>query len=252
MGQLDGKVCIITGAAGSIGAETARLMLAEGGKVMLVDKSEDGLARLAAGLPADRIAIAVADVANTGQVKAFVDATVSKWGAIDVLFSNAGNDGPPIPTVDYPEEIFDQIIATHVRGCFLVCKYTLPKMKDGGSVVITSSITGVKGVAGNCSYVAAKHALVGLMRCLAKEMASRGIRVNTVNPGPIDNDFMRTAERSMSKMLGRDAGEMFDQIIPLGRHGRVEEVARAVLFLASDQSSYTTGSTLMVDGALCA
>jgi NAD(P)-dependent dehydrogenase (short-subunit alcohol dehydrogenase family) len=252
MGQLDGKVCIVTGAAGSIGADTARLMLAEGGKVMLVDKSAEGLERLAAGLPTERIATAIADVAQTEQVKAFVDATVAKWGAIDVLFSNAGNDGPLIPTVDYPEDIFDQIIATHVRGCFLVCKYTLPKMKDGGSVVITSSITGVKGVAGNCSYVAAKHALVGLMRCLAKEMAPRRIRVNTVNPGPIDNEFMRTAERSMSKMLGRDAGAMFDQIIPLGRHGRVEEVARAVLFLASDQSSYTTGSTLMVDGALCA
>jgi NAD(P)-dependent dehydrogenase (short-subunit alcohol dehydrogenase family) len=252
MGQLDGKVCIITGAAGSIGAETARLMLAEGGRVMLVDKSADRLAQLADSLPPDRVATSIADVAQTEQVKAFVDATVAKWGAIDVLFSNAGNDGPLIPTVDYPEDIFDQIIATHVRGCFLVCKYTLPKMKDGGSVVITSSITGVKGVAGNCSYVAAKHALVGLMRCLAKEMAPRRIRVNTVNPGPIDNEFMRTAERSMSKMLGRDAGAMFDQIIPLGRHGRVEEVARAVLFLASDQSSYTTGSTLMVDGALCA
>jgi NAD(P)-dependent dehydrogenase (short-subunit alcohol dehydrogenase family) len=252
MGQLDGKVCIVTGAGGSIGAETARLMLAEGGKVMLVDKSADGLARVAAGLPADRIATAIADVANAEQVRAFVDATVARFGPIDVLFSNAGNDGPLIPTVDYPEDIFDQIITTHVRGGFLVCKYTLPKMKDGGSVVITSSITGVKGVAGNCSYVAAKHALVGLMRCLAKEMAPRGIRVNTVNPGPIDNDFMRTAERSMSKMLGRDAGAMFDQLIPLGRHGRVEEVARAVIFLASDQSSYTTGSTLMVDGALCA
>jgi NAD(P)-dependent dehydrogenase (short-subunit alcohol dehydrogenase family) len=252
MGQLDGKVCIVTGAAGSIGADTARLMLAEGGRVMLVDKSADRLAQLADSLPPDRVATSIADVAQTDQVKAFVDATVAKWGAIDVLFSNAGNDGPLIPTVDYPEDIFDQIIATHVRGCFLVCKYTLPKMKDGGSVVITSSITGVKGVAGNCSYVAAKHALVGLMRCLAKEMAPRRIRVNTVNPGPIDNEFMRTAERSMSKMLGRDAGAMFDQIIPLGRHGRVEEVARAVLFLASDQSSYTTGSTLMVDGALCA
>lgn len=252
MGQLDGKVCIVTGAAGSIGAETVRLMVSEGAKVMLVDRSADRLKDVAAQLGTDRAATAVADVANAEQVRSFVDATVARFGPIDVLFSNAGNDGPLIPTIDYPEDIFDQIIATHVRGCFLVCKYTLPKMKDGGSVVITSSITGVKGVAGNCSYVAAKHALVGLMRCLAKEMAPRRIRVNTVNPGPIDNDFMRTAERSMSKMLGRDAGAMFDQLIPLGRHGRVEEVARAVLFLASEQSSYTTGSTLMVDGALCA
>jgi NAD(P)-dependent dehydrogenase (short-subunit alcohol dehydrogenase family) len=252
MGQLDDKVCIVTGAAGSIGLATTRLMLAEGARVMMVDISEERLLQAASNLDIGRITSKVADVTKSDQVREFVDSTVAKWGAIDVLFSNAGNDGPLIPTVDYPEDVFDSIIATHVRGCFLVCKYTLPKMKDGGSVVITSSITGVKGVSGNCSYVAAKHALVGLMRCLAKEVAPRGIRVNTVNPGPIDNEFMRTAERSMSKMLGRDAGAMFDQIIPLGRHGQIDEVARAVLFLASSQSSYTSGSTLMVDGALCA
>jgi NAD(P)-dependent dehydrogenase (short-subunit alcohol dehydrogenase family) len=133
-------------------------------------------------------------------------ATVATWGKIDVLFSNAGNDGPIVPTTEYPEEIFDSIIATHVRGCFLGCKYVIPQMNDGGSIVITSSITGVKGVAGNCAYVAAKHALMGLMRGIAKEVAKRGIRVNTINPGPIDNEFMRTAERNMSGLLGRDAG----------------------------------------------
>jgi NAD(P)-dependent dehydrogenase (short-subunit alcohol dehydrogenase family) len=252
MGQLADKVCIVTGAAGSIGFATVRLMVDEGARVMMVDMSEERLKRAADALKTDRVAWMVADVTRVDQVRHFVEATVAKWGAIDVLFSNAGNDGPLIPTVDYPEDVFDSIIATHVRGGFLVCKYTLPKMKDGGSVIITSSITGVKGVAGNCSYVAAKHALVGLMRCLAKEVAPRGIRVNTVNPGPIDNEFMRAAERSMSKMLGRDAGEMFDQLIPLGRHGQAVEVARAVLFLASNQSAYTSGSTLMVDGALCA
>ena len=88
---------------------------------------------------------------------------VATWGKIDVLFSNAGNDGPIVPTIEYPEEIFNSIIATHVRGCFLGCKYVIPQMNDGGSIVITSSITGVKGVAGNCSYVAAKHALMGLI-----------------------------------------------------------------------------------------
>jgi len=252
MNAIDGKVCIVTGAAGSIGLATTRLLLEQGAKVMLVDRSEEQLKRTSDTLNASKAMFAVADVVNTDQVRSFVDQTFAKWGAIDVLFSNAGNDGPIIPTVDYPEDLFDSIIATHVRGCFLTCKYTIPRMRDGGSIVITSSITGVKGVAGNCSYVAAKHALVGLMRCMAKELAPRKIRVNTVNPGPIDNDFMRTAERRMSKMLGRDAGEMFDQIIPLGRHGKPEEVARAVLFLASDLSSYTSGSTLMVDGALCA
>jgi NAD(P)-dependent dehydrogenase (short-subunit alcohol dehydrogenase family) len=252
MGQLDGKICIVTGAAGSIGLATTQLMLSEGAKVMLVDISGDRLKQAAAMLDSERADYAVADVAQAGQVRDYIERTVAKWGKIDVLFCNAGNDGPIIPTVDYPEDIFDKIIATHVRGCFLACKYAIPQMNDGGSIVITSSITGVKGVAGNCSYVAAKHALVGLMRCIAKEVAPRGIRVNTVNPGPIDNDFMRTAERSMSKLIGRDAGKMFDEIIPLRRHGLPDEVARAVLFLASGQSSYTSGSTLMVDGAMCA
>jgi NAD(P)-dependent dehydrogenase (short-subunit alcohol dehydrogenase family) len=242
----------VTGAAGSIGLATTQLMLQEGAKVMLVDLSEDRLNQAAAVLDSERTDYAIADVTHAAQVRNYVDRTVARWGKIDVLFSNAGNDGPIIPTIDYPEDLFDKIVATHVRGCFLACKYAIPQMHDGGSIVITSSITGVKGVAGNCSYVAAKHALIGLMRCIAKEVAPRGIRVNTVNPGPIDNEFMRTAERSMSSLLGRDAGKMFDEIIPLGRHGLPEEVARAVLFLASSQSSYTSGSTLMVDGAMCA
>ena len=252
MRQLVDKVCLVTGAAGSIGSATVRLMLDEGAKVMMVDLSEGRLRQVASEMNSDRVAWCVADVTQTDQVRNAVESTVAKWGAVDVLFSNAGNDGPLVPTVDYPEDKFNSIIATHVRGGFLVCKHTIPRMNDGGSIVITSSITGVKGVAGNCAYVMAKHALVGLMRGLAKELAPRGIRVNTVNPGPIDNEFMRTAERSMSKMLGVDAGEMFDRLIPMGRHGRPEEVARAVLYLASSQSSYTSGSTLMVDGALCA
>ncbi len=252
MGQVDGKVCIVTGGAGSIGLATVRLLLQEGAKVALVDIDEGKLERAAAGLDPNQVITIAADVAKTDQVKAYVARAVATWGKIDVLFSNAGNDGPIVPTIEYPEEIFDSIIATHVRGCFLGCKYVIPQMNDGGSIVITSSITGVKGVAGNCSYVAAKHALMGLMRCIAKEVAKRGIRVNTINPGPIDNEFMRTAERNMSGLLGRDAGDFFDQMIPLGRHGKPEEIARAVLFLASDHSAYTSGSALMLDGGLCA
>ena len=104
-----------------------------------------------------------------------------------------------MPITEYPEDLFDEIIATHVRGCFLSCKYSIPQMNDGGSIIITASIVGVIGVPGNCSYVAAKHALMGLMRCVAKEVAPRGIRVNSVNPGPVDNVFMRTAEKTMSR-----------------------------------------------------
>lgn len=252
MGLLDNKVAIVTGAAGSIGLATVRLMLDEGAKVLMVDFDAAGLKRAEAGLPADRVAIAVSDVSETDQTKRYVDAAVERFGPIDVLFSNAGNDGPLRSIVDYPEDLFDSIIGTHVRGTFLACKYSLPKMRDGGSIIVTSSNLGVRGVAGNVAYIAAKHALMGIVRGVAREVAGRRIRVNSVNPGPVDNAFMRTAEKSMSILIGRDAGEMFDEQIPLGRHSAPDEVAQAVLFLASERSSFVTGSAIMVDGGWCA
>jgi NAD(P)-dependent dehydrogenase (short-subunit alcohol dehydrogenase family) len=252
LGLVEGKTCIVTGGAGSIGLATVQTLLAEGAKVMLVDLDAGKLAHTVQKLGTDKAAFVAADVTDAAQTRKYVGETVARWGKIDVLFSNAGNDGPLMPITEYPEDLFDQIIAVHVRGCFLACKYTLPQMNDGGSIIITSSIVGVKGVPGNCSYVAAKHALMGLMRCVAKEVASRRIRVNSVNPGPVDNVFMRTAEKTMSKLMGRDAGEWFDEQIPIGRHAVPDEIAQAVCFLASDRSSYTSGTALMVDGAFCA
>jgi NAD(P)-dependent dehydrogenase (short-subunit alcohol dehydrogenase family) len=249
---VEGKTCIVTGGAGSIGLASVRALLAEGAHVMLVDLDADKLARTVRELDTDKAAFVAADVTSAEETRNYVGATVARWGKIDVLFSNAGNDGPLAPITEYPEDLFDRIIATHVRGCFLSCKYTIPHMNDGGSIIITSSIVGVKGAPGNCAYVAAKHALMGIMRCVAREVDGRHIRVNTVNPGPVDNVFMRTAEKTMSKIIGRDAGEWFDELIPLGRHAKPEEVAQAVCFLASDRSSYTSGTALMVDGAFCA
>lgn len=250
--MVEGKTCIVTGGAGSLGLTSARELLAEGGKVMLVDLDGDKLARAVRELGSNRVAYVAADVTDAAQTSNYVAQTVALWGKIDVLFSNAGNDGPLMPITEYPEDLFDRIMATHVRGCFLACKYTIPQMKDGGSIIITASTVGVKGVPFNCSYVAAKHALMGMMRCVAKEVAPRRIRVNSVNPGPVDNPFMRTAEKTMSVMLGRDAGEWFDEQIPFGRHAAPQEIAQAVCFLASDRSGYTTGTALMVDGGYCA
>ena len=252
MGLVEGKTCIVTGGAGSLGLASVRALLAEGAKVMLVDLDADKLARTVRELGTDKAAFVAADVTDAAQTRKYVDDTVARWGKIDVLFSNAGSDGPLMPITEYPEDSFDRIIATHVRGGFLACKYTIPQMNDGGSIIITSSTVGIKGVPGNCSYVAAKHALMGLMRCVAKEVASRRIRVNSVNPGPVDNPSMRTAEKSMSDLMGRDAGEWFDEQIPFGRHAKPDEIAQAVCFLASDRSSYTSGTALMVDGAFCA
>ena len=123
-------------------------------------------------------------------------------------------------------------------------------MNDGGSIVITCSVAGTRGDAGVYAYITAKHAQIGLMRCLAKELAPRRIRVNTIHPGPIDNQFQLVVEAGVGNALGRDGTEFFNSIIPLGRHGRPEEIANSVLYLASDQSSFVTGSMHMVDGGM--
>jgi NAD(P)-dependent dehydrogenase (short-subunit alcohol dehydrogenase family) len=250
--QMQGKVCVITGGAGSIGLAAAKLLHAEGAKVMLVDLNAAALKAATADIGGDNVAWCVADITKSDQVKAAMASTVGKWGKIDVLFSNAGNFGTVAPITEYPEDVFDSVLAVHVKGAFLSAKYAVPHMKDSGSIIITSSIVGVKGDPGVYGYITAKHAQVGLMRVLAKELAARNIRVNTIHPGPVENEFQLKVEKNLSGILGRDATAFFNEIIPLKRHVRAEEVARSVLYLASDASSFTTGSLLMVDGGLSA
>ena len=252
--QMQGKVCIITGGAGSIGAAAAGLLLREGAKVMIADLDEAALKKTAAGIGADnsRFAWCTADVTKSDQVKNLVARTVQGFGKIDVLFSNAGNFGTVAPVTEYPEDVFDAVLAVHVKGAFLCAKHAVAQMNDGGAIIITSSVAGVTGDPGVYGYITAKHAQVGLMRVLAKELAGRGIRVNTIHPGPVDNEFQLRVEQNLSGVLGRDATAFFNDIIPLKRHVRPDEVARSVLYLASDASSFTTGSLLMVDGGLSA
>jgi NAD(P)-dependent dehydrogenase (short-subunit alcohol dehydrogenase family) len=252
MGQLQDKVCIVTGGAGSIGLASARRFVDEGAKVMLVDLHEQPLRSAAAEFPASQVAFKVADVGRAADVRAYVDATLERWGAIEVLFSNAGNAGVIAPLAEYPEEVFDDVWRVHVKGAFLACKYGIPRMREGGSVIITSSVAGLRGDPGVYGYITAKHAQIGLMRCAAKEAAQRRIRVNTIHPGPTRNEFQSRIEGALGAVLGRDAGEFFDELIPLRRHAAPEEIAAAVLFLASGQSSFITGSTLVVDGGMSA
>lgn len=253
MGLLDNKVCVITGGAGSVGLASAQLFLREGARVMVVDLREADVARAAKALNSPNAATHVADVTKTADVKAYFDATVKKFGKIDVLFSNAGNSGVVTPVTEYPEDVFDSVIAVHVRGAFLACKYGLPQMNNGGSVIITSSVVGVRGDGGgSVACVTAKHAQVGLMRSVSKNGAFRNIRVNTLHPGPIDNQFQLDIEEGITKLAGRNGTELLNEIIPLKRHARPEEIARTALFLASDMSSFTTGATILADGGMSA
>lgn len=257
MRQLDSKTCLITGGAGSIGLASAKLFLEEGARVMLVDLREDSLAEALAtltaeGVPAERIIARAADVSVAREVESCIEALFERWGKIDVIFSNAGNAGAIGSITSYPEDIFDEVYRVHVKGAFLACKYGIPRMNDGGSIVITSSVVGLMGNPGPYAYITAKHAQVGLMRSVAKEVAARRIRVNTIHPGPTQNQFQADIERNLSRILGRDATAFLDELIPLHRHAQPEEIARAVLFLASEQSSFVTGATLAVDGGMTA
>jgi NAD(P)-dependent dehydrogenase (short-subunit alcohol dehydrogenase family) len=252
MGIMAGKVCIVTGGAGSIGLESARLLLQEGARVMLVGRNEGNLTRAAKTLKAtaDSLGTMKANVADSQETQKYIHQTVARWGKIDVLFSHAGISGAIKPITEYPEDVFDAVMAINIRGTFLACKYGLPQMNDGGSVIITSSIMGVRADPGVCGYVTSKHALIGLMRTVAKEAAPRKIRVNVVAPGPIDNSFQSKIEEQLTEVVGEDGTEFLNHVIPLARHGRAEEVARMVLFLASDQSSFSTGSVFMTDGGM--
>ena len=251
MGIMSAKVCVITGGAGSLGLESARLLLNEGAKVMLVDNNQDLLAKAVGELgDGGAVSSVVCDVSDSRQTKDYIDRTVALWGNIDFLFSNAGIIGAIKPITDFPEEVFDAVMAVNVRAAFLACKYGLPHMNDGGSILFTSSIVGVTSDPGICGYATSKHALIGLMRTVAKEVAVRNIRVNVVCPGPIENAFQADVEVALSAVMGRNATEVLDAATPLGRHASVEEIAKMVLFLASDQSSYSTGSIFMADGGM--
>ena len=250
---LEGKTCIITGGCGSVGLASAKLFLSEGARVLLVDIDKARLEAARESLGSDIVEICVADVSEAKDVDFYISAAVSRWGKFDVLFSNAGNHGLIAPLVDYDDEAFDRTLRIHARGAYLACKKGPPQMRDSGSIIVTSSMAGVRGGAGcenNIAYVVAKHAITGVVRAAARAWAPRGIRVNSLNPGPIDNGFQTNIEQQLSKVTGRNITEAIDNDIPLGRHAHPDEIARVALFLASPMSSFITGHIYPVDGGL--
>jgi NAD(P)-dependent dehydrogenase (short-subunit alcohol dehydrogenase family) len=248
MGVMDGKHCIITGGAGSVGLASAKALAGAGATLMLVDRDAAALEQSADSIGAKDTLVAVADISNTSEVQAFVKQAVDAWGKIDVVFANAGISGTNAAVTDFPEDIFDAVLDVNVRGTFLTLKHSIPYIRDGGSIVVTSSIMGVRTRPGTVGYITSKHALIGMVRCVARELAGRNIRANIIAPGPLENEFQQTIEDRVSAAMGVNATEMLNNMIPLGRHGTAEEISRAVLFLASDQSSFTTGAVLMADG----
>ena len=256
MPRLEGKVAVITGATGGIGQAAARLFAEEGARVALVDLDEAALQEVVQSIGEDAASYTVADVTQPDQTQAYINAAVERWGGIDILLANAGIEGELAPITDYSIDVFDRVMAVNVRGPWLGVKYAIPVMSrgDGGSIVITSSGAGVNGTPDMCAYGISKHAVIGLMRTAALEGAPFGIRVNTVNPAPIETRMMRSIEEMRVASMD-DSAVTVDVVkqaaatrIPLERYGTPEEVAHLMLFLASDDSSFCTGGVYMVDG----
>lgn len=256
MKKLENKVALITGGAGGIGRSTAELFLQEGASVMLVDLNDDELKNIENELSNDgKLAVIKADVSNHEDVKKYVSETVEKFGQIDVFFNNAGIEGVVKPIPEYPVETFDKVFDVNVKGIWLGLKEVIPVMKkndNGGSIIITSSVAGLAGTANVSPYVGSKHALIGIMKSAALEVASYKIRVNTINPSPVDNRMMRSLEKGFGGEGAEQTKEQFEQMIPLGRYANNEEIADLALFLASDNSRFITGSVHRIDGGMLA
>ncbi|MCS5657117.1 MAG: SDR family oxidoreductase [Dehalococcoidia bacterium] len=256
MARLSGKTALITGGAGGIGQAAARLFTAEGARVALVDRDEAALQAVVQSIGEESASYVVADVTQPEQVEIYVKAAVDRWGGVDIYLANAGIEGMVSPIPDYPLDVFEQVIAVNVTGVWLGLKYVIPVMRErgGGSIVITSSTAGIGGTAGMSAYTTSKHAVIGMMRTAALECAPMGIRVNTVNPAPIETRMMRSLEEMRvaaaddSEVTVERTKQAYSARIPLQRYGNPEEVARLMMFLASDDSSYCTGGVYMVDG----
>jgi len=243
---------LITGGAGGIGKATAKKFIDEGARVMLTDLKEDALKKAQEELDSDNVYYIAADVSKTEDVKKYAQKAEELFGKVDVFFNNAGIEGQVKPITDYPVEEFDKLQAVNVRGAWLGLKFIIPLMKDGGSILLTSSVAGLIGMANMSAYVASKHALNGITRSLALELAGRNIRVNAINPSPVDNRMMRSLEKGFSPDDSENAKSQFEQMIPLGRYAENDDIANLATFLASNDSSFITGAIHAIDGGMTA
>jgi NAD(P)-dependent dehydrogenase (short-subunit alcohol dehydrogenase family) len=249
MGRLDGKVALITGAAGGMGLEAAKLFASEGARVVLTDVAEDA-GRAAAREIGESAAFVRADVSKRSDAEAMVRFAVETFGGLHVLYNNAGvmlpDDGGVVET---DEEIWDRTMSINLKGVWLGCKFGIPAMLDsgGGSIVNVASFVALLGAATpQIAYTATKGGVLSMTREIAVEYARRGIRANALCPGPIETPLL-------NELFADDAARQRRVVhIPIGRLGQAEEVVRAALWLASDESSLMTGAALVVDGGITA
>jgi NAD(P)-dependent dehydrogenase (short-subunit alcohol dehydrogenase family) len=246
-GSFKGKVAFVTGAGSGIGRAAALAFAREGASVVVVDRSGESnreTARMIEEFSGSALAVSC-DVTRTEDVKAALDKTVEAFGRLDFAFNNAGSEQPITATADLTEQEWDRIVAINLRGVFLCMKYEIPLMlrNGGGAIVNTSSGAGVKGFKGQAAYAAAKHGVIGLTKSAALDYASQNIRINAVCPGIIETSMMQRFTGGTSEGRERVIAQE-----PVGRMGKAEEIAAAVVWLCSDPAAFVIGHAMVIDG----
>ena len=248
--RLAGKICIVTGAGSGIGRASAIRFAEEGARVTCVDVNRDSVEATAREIGDQAWAVA-ADVSDPAQVKAYTDGTVARWGGLHVAFNNAGVNLPGI-FHEATDEVIDRTLNVNVKGCIYGCRYAIPHMLrgGGGSLINTSSVNGLVAEPFLAIYATSKGAIIMLSKGIALDYAKQGIRCNAIAPGWVDTPV----NYAHAEMLGglKEVYATIDSFQPIGRPGEPREIANVALFLASDESSFVTGSVVVADGAMTA